>query len=446
MNHLNRSLIWHPVWWSSDPTDLPTGRTARTAWTILSENAYREREHRVTGRFQLPGPVPQWAEDFFRVARAVFLADKDVKRSTAPDGWTRHINLSVPVADPDRWRAPAALRHLTGVLETLTADRWDLVFRPLRRRPVQEAMPLADPTDFASEVALFSGGLDSLGWAATRARAGDRRPLLLVTFREIKLRDVQRQAFAAVRRLTTRRHVTHLLLSLTPAGKDAPRELEQSSRSRGLLYASCAIRAAAAHRVGTVHLPENGQLALNPPLTAARLASCSTRSVHPWTLHHLNTLMDEISGGEAVVRVDNPLAHLTKGEVCRTARTAGLSQADLESTLSCGRPPKRWARKGPRPNNCGYCFPCLVRRSGLVHANGHDHTPYLADPRSEGEPEHRTEDWRALRRWLHSSFTLPDLLADFPLPLGSDLAVALDVIARGRRELRNLEMLTQEPS
>src|SRR5690606_2923543 len=77
-------------------------------------------------------------------------------------------------------------------------------------------------------------------------------------------------------------------------------KLERSSRSRGLLYLAAAVHAAAAHGVRRVDVPENGQLAVNPPLTPSRLGALSTRSVHPWTLHQLNELIDAV-GGDVVV-------------------------------------------------------------------------------------------------------------------------------------------------
>jgi hypothetical protein len=137
------------------------------------------------------------------------------------------------------------------------------------------------------------------------------------------------------------------------------------------------------------------------------------------------------------VRVVNPLTRLTKGEVCSAARDAGLTPSDLESTLSCGRPPAR-RNGGPSIANCGVCFPCLVRRSGLLHANGTDGTQYEALPWADDLPFNRGTDWRALQRWLLGRYTLTDVLTDTPLPPDTDPAMAFDLIRRGREELARL--------
>ncbi|MFE4446212.1 7-cyano-7-deazaguanine synthase [Streptomyces sp. NPDC056820] len=402
----------------------------------ISKGAFQEKERRITGRQHLPGPVPDWAEDLFRVARAAFIADKYVRRTGVRDRWTRRISLAVPVTEHERWQSAAVRTHLTALLQILTGDLWNVDFRPLTGHHVEEVMVSPDDPR-ASEVALFSGGLDSLSWAATRSCADDPRPLLLVMFREIGLLRLQQRVYQAVKRLGGPRTVMLLPMSQTPAGDGSGLRLETSSRTRGLLYAAGAIRAATAHGVGTVHIPENGQLALNPPLTPARSAACSTRSVHPWTLGRLNALVTAVGDARSVVRVVNPLTRLTKGEVCSAARNAGLTPSDLESTLSCGRPPTR-RNGGPPIANCGVCFPCLVRRSGLLHANGTDGTRYEALPWANDLPLDRGTDWRALQRWLLDRYTLTDVLTDTPLPPDMDPAVAFDLIRRGREELERL--------
>ncbi|QXE35527.1 7-cyano-7-deazaguanine synthase [Streptomyces sp. GMY02] len=422
----------HFLWWRGHRGDRP--RDAR--WTEIGAEAFQEKERRITGRHHLPGPVSDWAEDLFRVARAAFIADKYVRRTAERDRWTRRISLAVPVTEHERWQSAAACTHLTALLQILTGDLWNVDFRPLTGHYVEEAM-LSPDEPRASEVALFSGGLDFLSWAATRSRADDSRPLLLVMFREIGLLRLQQRVYGAVERLEGPRPVMLLPMSQTPAGDGSGLRLETSSRTRGLLYAAGAIRAATAHGVATVHIPGNGQLALNPPLTPARSAACSTRSVHPWTLGRLNALVTVVGDTGSAVRVVNPLAELTKGEVCKAARVAGLTSSDLESTLSCGKPPTRRSG-GPPIANCGVCFPCLVRRSGLLHANGTDGTRYEAMPWAEDLSFDRGTDWRALQRWLLGSYTLTDLLTDTPLPPDRDPTAAVNLIRRGRQELARL--------
>ncbi|MGW9286895.1 7-cyano-7-deazaguanine synthase [Streptomyces sp. WA1-19] len=422
----------HFFWWRGHHAD----RSGDGRWTEVGEEAFQEDERRITGRHRLPGPVPDWAEDLFRVARAAFIVDKYVRRDGGRDRWARHVRLSVPVTEYGRWRSGTVRDDLAGLFQLLTGDAWEIEFRPLTGHGVEEALDFPEEPR-ASEVALFSGGLDSTSWAAARSRVEDSRPLLLVMFREIGLLRQQRQVYSAVERLSGARPVMLLPMSQTPRGDGSPLRLETSSRTRGLLYASGAVRAATAHGVATVHVPENGQLALNPPLTPARSAACSTRSVHPRTLALLNSVLGVVGEGAGAVTVVNPWGWLTKGEVCAAGKAAGLTPSELESTLSCGKPPAR-RKGGPSLANCGVCFPCLVRRSGLLHANGADRTPYEAAPWEDHLSLRRGEDWRALRRWLLGSYGLTDVITDTPLPPDVAPTAALELIERGRGELARL--------
>ena len=106
--------------------------------------------------------------------------------------------------------------------------------------------------------------------------------------------DVLRRASRAARR-----EVRLLPASHTPLGVH-----ESTSRSRGLLFAAFGVYAAAAHRCRTLAVPENGLLAVNPPLSPGRVAAASTRSVHPRTLDLLNAA---VVGGRRVGHRRQPL-------------------------------------------------------------------------------------------------------------------------------------------
>ncbi|MFJ6694567.1 7-cyano-7-deazaguanine synthase [Streptomyces sp. NPDC091272] len=415
-------------WWLGHSSELPPA----PIWLPIGTAGFQEIEGRISGHHSLRGSAPAWADDLLRLSRAVFLADKLASREATEDRWTRRLRLSVPVSDPDRWAAAADV-PLPSLLRTLTGDLWEISLRPLRSAPRQEPFP-ADAEWCAREVALFSGGLDSLSWAARRAAetGADDGVLLLVSFSEKKVEHVLRNVSAGVEALARRsgRELRRLTLAQTNSsvyGKVA----EHSSRPRGLLYAATAIRAAAANHVDTVQVPENGQLALNPPLSAARSAALSTRSVHPRTLSLLNEVIRTVGGS---VTVENPLAHLTKGEVCRAAVRAGLPLTVMAQSMSCGAPPRQ--RRAVPYVNCGVCFPCLVRRSGLLAGTGTDPTPYETTPRHPGLSSERSEHWHALRNWLDRDYTVFDLIGDVPLPPGTSAGTWLQVIESGREELR----------
>lgn len=405
----------------------------RNGQRVIGQDMFSESRFR-TPDYLLGRTPPPWAEDLLRIARAAFVVDKAALRGDADGGWTRDLSLSVPVDEPALWKGEP-LDRLTRLLETMTGDRWDITLRgPTKWQPWTQTLeePATGPPP---EVALFSGGLDSLSWAAQRATKDPETPLILITFGEKVAKGAQEAAEAAVRDLARREQRR---VQLHPRSQDVEipgqrkgvRGNEDTTRTRALLYSAMAIRTAAGEGAATVQAPENGQIALNPPLSAARSAACSTRSVHPWTLHLLNALIAALDGG---VTVKNPLGLLTKGEVCQAAREAGLNPEDLEATVSCGRSPKNQPG-GQDDLSCGRCWPCLVRRAGLHYALGGDRSPYWREP-SEAVGGAQ-EDWVDLVRWLRDDFCMADLIADTPLPSSVNRAEAFGVIARGRAELR----------
>jgi hypothetical protein len=391
-------------------------------WTRLRLTQFRATMKGLS-RFAAPAgyATTEWGEDLFLVARAIYLADRTAPRESVPDRWTRDIEVRIPVQQRDRW-TPAALTALHELLPLLTGDRWSVTIKSTDRRyTINEAIPLsaADGTPLCSrpadEVALSSGGLDSASYAALSAQGnsatayvGYAHPKLLNRVKDLAGRLELPSAFHPV-----------------DLGVFDPQDI--TFRSRGLLFVGTAVWVASAFRAARVTVPENGQLALNPPLTPARLASCSTRSVHPRTLFLLNRLLAEL---EIPIEVANPFADKTKGEVCRDALAAGADPQTLFRTISCGHPPIERGRA--QLGHCGRCFPCLVRRSALLAAVGRDESDYERD---YGE---WNDDVLALRRWLGTRFTPTDLLADTPLPPTTELFDRYRTIIRGRQELAQL--------
>jgi 7-cyano-7-deazaguanine synthase in queuosine biosynthesis len=221
-----------------------------------------------------------------------------------------------------------------------------------------------------------------------------------------------------------RREVRPLPASYTPLGVH-----ESTSRSRGLLFAAFGVYAAAAHGCRALAVPAHGLLAVNPPLSPARVAAASTRSAHPRTLDLLTSVVEAVGGS---VTVGNPLLGYTAGEVARAALGAGLDAADLAVTLGCARPP---AKRGRRHDHCGRCYPCLVRRAGLHAALGDDPTPYETDLSRLPMDGDRAVDLRAVLGWLRTPFMPADVVADLPLPPGLAVADVVAVLGRARREL-----------
>ena len=90
-------------------------------------------------------------------------------------------------------------------------------------------------------------------------------------------------------------------------------------RSRSLLYLALGLAAAAGFGAATpLIIPENGWISLNPPLTANRLGSCSTRTTHPYFLEQLTGLWREAGLANPLV---NPYTTSPRARWCGVAAT-----------------------------------------------------------------------------------------------------------------------------
>jgi len=183
----------------------------------------------------------------------------------------------------------------------------------------------------------------------------------------------------------------------------------------------------------TLYVCENGFIAVNPPLTGARVGSLSTRTTHPVVLSLLQQLMN--SAGLRV-RIVNPYRFKTKGEMLRECKDQSLLEAHAYQTTSCGRF-KHFGYK-----HCGRCVPCLVRRAAFHSWKGSDATHYIYDDLARNDSEHAGfDDVRSAlmaiaergevgtKRWLGAILSSA---------LVSDKEALVRTVERGLEEIRTL--------
>jgi hypothetical protein len=383
--------------------------------------------HPISGNFRdlLQGlAAPDSAVDFLLIGCAVYAADKAVRRDATPDAWTRTIELHIPQLDPDRYNTEQIRRLLVHV----TGDKWDVHTYAVDPKHLQFQAGGDAQLPTIEAVALFSGGLDSFAHLASATT-----PTLFVSHTQrSELNRLQQDLFEHNALTGSQLRQFSYLVNRRAPLPPPPIDLENSTRSRSLLFFGAAVAAAAGLGLNTVTVPENGFVSLNPPLVAARRGTLTTRTTHPATIHAVNALIQR--GGVDVTLV-NPFMLLTKGDVTQVALDAAPTAATI-STVSCSRPNSRTG--GPiHFGNCGYCFPCLVRRAGILATGTRDTTPYREDPRRDVRFtwDGPGDDFRAVVARARTPFTVSDLRITAALPPTVTYPQALEVIERARREL-----------
>jgi Queuosine biosynthesis protein QueC len=315
-------------------------------------------------------PAPR-AWDLLSIALSVVTADFAALREKSPDGWTREMELDISVADAPFWTKQA--HALAQALAFLTTDRWALKFHEGGMLPA----PPRDPVRPAEDcVALLSGGLDSLIGAIDLVSAGHRPFAVSQTVRG----DGEKQLNFAEK---IGGGLSHLQLN---HNANAPGANEDSQRARSLVFITFGVIAATslqAYKEGAevpLYVCENGFIAINPPLTGGRLGSLSTRTAHPEFLGRLQAVLDAAG---LRVKITNPYATKTKGEMLKECSDQVLLGKEAARSTSCGR----FQRFNYR--QCGRCVPCQVRRAAFLAWDANkDTTDYFYKPIGKSDADH----------------------------------------------------------
>lgn len=385
------------------------------------------------------------AVDLVLVAALVNAGDTRVSRAiNAQDGWTREIDLYVPVSDHIKWGGLS--RQIEALLKFLTGDRWRIFFRPRPKRMSSiVTLPGKLPLHNFKEVCLFSGGLDSLIGAIDLIKSG-RHPLLVSHYWDAETSKAQAYLLDCLQQRYLDSEIRSIRVRLGFNRNDLDTgEVEETQRGRSFLFFSLASLAASAFGGRTtVNVPENGLIALNVPLDPLRLGALSTRTAHPYFVASVNRLIQEIGIG---VKLTNKYRHRTKGEMVASCADLDFLKEEVGNSMSCSSPAKaRYKKLSPR--HCGYCVPCLIRRASLkVGLGTHDPTRYtvqdlaaqtLFTNRSEGE---NIRSFQLMARRIKREPGLARIMVHKPGPLidtPSEVDAYADVFRRGILEVAEL--------
>ena len=305
---------------------------------------------------QRAGLVPtvrMW--DFATIAFSVAAADQAILRKDSPDGWTRMIELSICLNDPDVWETQRKI--LESTLQHLTGDFWSLRLLgggPEPPRGKNERLRDADC------VCLLSGGADSLVGGIDLTASG-RKPLFVSRIfrgdRESQLRYAQE--LGAQDR--------HFQWSFSVKHRGKP---ELSTRGRSIIFFAFAVLATSAIQLAqnqpvNIIVPENGFVSLNIPLTPGRAGSLSTKTTHPRYMKGIQSLWDACGIN---ARLSFPYRYKTKGELFIECADQTKFKELVGDSKSCGKIQRH------NLTHCGACFPCMVRRAAFLAAGIQDTT------------------------------------------------------------------------
>ncbi|MGB7203829.1 MAG: Qat anti-phage system QueC-like protein QatC [Pyrinomonadaceae bacterium] len=392
-------------------------------------------------RCRIPNPI---CLDLLIVASICYAIDKSVPRSMSLDSWTREFEVEIPVSSPTRWNAAA--KELMPALRFLTGDNWNLSFKQLTddlfvepvRGPRQKPRPekLADITAICS----LSGGVDSLAGAINLLENDPTSQIHFIGHYDGSgTKAPQKSIFPKLQlAYPGRTEFTQVRIQQRPN-----KSQEMTLRSRSFLFA--AIQVFAAQAIDNhipIHMPENGFIALNLPLTPSRVGSCSTRTMHPYYLNKLQRGLRELGIRNSIL---NMFEFKTKGECVSACSNRNLIESAVIDSVSCshGSRKQNWTRKGRHVRNCGYCVPCIIRRASMNKIERDNSLNYgidiLSDEIAENGNSASANDLRAIRSFVGKSWTIENVTREINRVASvSDVNKRANMILRGVEEIKAL--------
>jgi len=315
------------------------------------------------------------AVDFLFVSAVIYCIDKLTPRSISIDNWTRQLQLEIPVSDSDLWSQNA--ENLNSAISFLTGDLWNISFRNIECslvRPKNVRYRLFQEETKPDVVSLFSGGLDSLIGAIDWLESNPEGTIKLVSHYDPGVAGPKSDQKRLIEELKEyygdRINFGQVRVGQTPSGSEA------TFRSRSIIFIGLGIYVAslAGENINMI-MPENGNIALNIPLTPSRRGACSTRTAHPFFLNSIDQVLQNLDFQNRII---NPFELKTKGECVEKCLNRSVLRNLADISVSCAKRghKKTWINRSAR--QCGRCMPCIYRRAAL-HKIGLDTEEYGRD-------------------------------------------------------------------
>jgi len=316
--------------------------------------------------------------DLVDLAVAVYTADwLSVRRAEK----VYVIRVTLPVRNPNLLGSERSLNLLGSTLKWFTGDHWHFEFysreMPGRSAERQDCIPV----DIDTEVALWSGGLDSFAGLINRmAHSEDKVFTLFGTGCNKHINGVQQKLAAALRTNSSPR----INLIQVPFHINHAKHIRKNPklRARGFTFLLLGSVCAKLKNRDRLLVYENGIGAVNLPFRASEVGLDHSRSVHPVSLFRMTELLSFWLRDN--FRFENPFLFQTKAQMCEIFKDR--PEADLiPLTISCDSRP----RQKDIPIQCGFCSSCLLRRQALAAGCNKDETIYAINKNLSVKQRHK---------------------------------------------------------
>lgn len=315
--------------------------------------------------------VPDIATDLLEIAIAVYAVDRSIK----PDQ-DKHcvVKVNIPVRCPEAFDSPNAMQALLELLYWYTGYEWVIKFSrrkmPKRDAEISALFDWFDP-DQATDVALWSGGLDCLAGLLNRAIDDENRQFVLcgtgnnknVYALQAKIVSLLPESISNRVKLSRVRYGIKIESGMLPS---RPR-----LRSRGFTFMVIGAVCACLEGRSILQVYENGIGALNLRFRESEIGLNHAHSVHPRSLMMIAQWISQLL--ERQIEIKNPFMFQTKAQMCEVFRDENLLDIAFTSQ-TCDRKHRKTKVK-----QCGRCSSCILRRQAFASIGVIDNTRYVYD-------------------------------------------------------------------
>jgi len=348
--------------------------------------------------------IPPYLADLIDIGVAIYLADRmSVHRGEMQCG----IHIAMSLRQPELANS-RTLEALSDILYWYSQDHWSFEFRRRSKsgRPSESQLPLREKEcpNALREVALWSGGLDSLAGLLNRiAMQPHSSHLLFGTGDNFLIQSIQREVAKSIRqqlgdqvRLVQLKWNTE---TLTRTRRNT------TARMRGFTFMLLGAVSAILHGQNSLFVYENGIGAINLPYQPSETGIDHSRSVHPLSLLRMSDLVSLWL--HRPFDFQNPFLSWTKAQMCEIFKKSDYRLL-IAGTISCDS--RR--RETNSPTQCGFCSSCLLRRQALASNNIADPTRYMITTATTQGRNLSPNASSHLRAMLQQVVTLRSLLSN----------------------------------
>ena len=318
--------------------------------------------------------LPPRVKDLIELASFIYSADRKTSRGSYDDleyqSWSRDMHFVVKVRDIDFWSDKNVTTALSDALQFMSGDkRYSFTFLPGR---TQSSLTLFDKEEFSmttnipKSILLFSGGLDSFTGTIERLKTTDEEICLISHLSGQP--GTNRTQKALVRYLNDNFNNRCKHFKFT-AHLTTERGIEETQRTRSLLYSTIAFALCIGNNVNEFYFYENGITSLNFPKRQNMILARASRTTHPKTLGLLAKFFSIVANKTISIR--HPYLFLSKTDVVKKLQDYNVANT-IDSTVSCSKTFQNTSQS----THCGTCSQCIDRRFAVYASGLEDYDPY----------------------------------------------------------------------